>query len=630
MNRTTLLSIDFESDFTSFGDYGPGIWQSRITMSQGDRDASFWGAMGGTWSDELKLFPQVIGTVKDRLRYYPEVEQLIHLFIVDYGFYFDIAAQTVYIKFEDCSPWYIQEQLDYGESLRFIDAAGTDENTGLANQAYIDGVMADPRLIADSFTYYQKADKLEDNRMQFNNCTLRIINSDGELDRLREQTIGRTMRVYYASMPDYMYPTTLKEFVQVFHGTVSKVSFSGGDTVSVTGADQRSSLKEPILVDPFTLAEYPDMDPQLEGRSKNLVIGQVYRMPCVNVSDNGDNRTWSVNSVSNGVATLQNVYDGSPDNFTPVDPSDYSYDAGTGNLVMNRDPEDDLRADIIGSGVRSQIDGADSFKAVDVVLNAMWQFSGYPFISSFWDIDDVKDTWSRSPAIGIYIDDKGIKVKELIDKILSSANTRIFLKSVFSDDGIPRVKFSMKDMSIDQGIQAVRIDPVDCLSLPVNWWFEEEAHMTAIAVEYNPEIYSEVYKLYRDDSLENEAYTNTPIINEYKYTSFCTEYSDIITLAQQRYEMGIVVPYRVKGTLGTDLYFNLLDYVMYHHKRENGEILKDALWLVTGIDHIRRTFELSLIHEEAPDDIVEISGDLFGPDVMWNDNQYANLQGEFE
>jgi hypothetical protein len=319
-----------------------------------------------------------------------------------------------------------------------------------------------------------------------------------------------------------------------------------------------------------------------------------------------------------------------PDDFHPMDPSDYTYDAATGNVHLNRDPKEDIKADIIGSGVTSQIDGTDSFKAVDVVLNAMWHFSGYPFIPSFWDIEDVKDAHSRSPDVGFYVDDKGLEVKKMIDMILSSANTRIFLKSVFSDDGIPRVKFSMRDMSIDQGIQAVRIDPVDCLSLPLDWGFDEQSHMTSIAVEYNPEIYAELYKLYRDDSLEDEAYENTPIINEYKYTSFCTEYSDIVTLAQQRYERGIVVPYRVKGTLGTDLYFNLLDYVLYHHKRENGEILKDALWLVTGIDHIRRNFELSLIHEESPEDIVEISGDLFGPDVMWNDNQYANLQGEFE
>jgi hypothetical protein len=202
------------------------------------------------------------------------------------------------------------------------------------------------------------------------------------------------------------------------------------------------------------------------------------------------------------------------------------------------------------------------------------------------------------------------------------------MKSTFTNEGIPRVKFSMRDMSVSQYSAAKRIENIDCLSQPLDWWFDEKTFMSEITVEYNKRHKRGVYEVFTDNALEQEAYENTPVITEYRYQSSCTELSDIITLAEERYERGIIAPYRIKGKLGKDLEFNLLDVVRYHHKRYETQIINDALWLVSGIDHVNRSFELSLIHEDSPADVVEFSGDLYGLFTMYNDNQYANLQGE--
>ncbi|RLD18387.1 MAG: hypothetical protein DRI69_10420, partial [Bacteroidetes bacterium] len=143
-NRTVLLSIDYEAAFDRFGDYAPGQWQTTMSMSLEDLAASFWEAMGGTWSDELAVDPVIVGGVKDRHHYYPEVFDIDELFLVDSGFYYDQDAQICYIKFKDSAPWFTAPLLDYGESLMSIDAAQYDPKTGLSNQAHIDGIFVEP------------------------------------------------------------------------------------------------------------------------------------------------------------------------------------------------------------------------------------------------------------------------------------------------------------------------------------------------------------------------------------------------------------------------------------------------------------------------------------------------------
>jgi len=624
--RTVLLSIDSESDFDRFGDYKPGIWQATITKDQIKRDASFWGAMGGTWSDELPLTPEIVGSVKDQDHFYPELESIDDLPLVSTGFYFDYLTQIVYVKFTLHEPWYVNELLDHGISKRFIDHAGYDTETGMSIHTYIDGVACDPRLKSENFSYWRKADPMAENRMSFDNCNLSLINSDGALDGIRETSIGQSMKVYYSTLPDGEWPTTLSQFYQVFQGTVSKISFRGGDTVAITGADIRESFNEPVIVDEFTLAEYPEIDPDLIGRSKNLIIGQVYKAPCVNVSDADKNRDWSVNSVINGPAVLQNLYDGDPDYFTPLNPSQYTYDPSTGNVALNKDPSDELVADVLGSGIISPITGLDSFKAVDVVLSAISNFSGYPFVSDFWDVDSVTEVQGRSPDVGLFIDDSGLTVKELIDKVLSSANTRLYMTSLTDPQGTPRVKFTMRDLAFDSGEVMLRINPEDVLSLPIPWGFAEKEHMTSISVEYTPKIAEEFWNLYRDDSRVQEAYENTPIIKEYQYQTFCTDLPTIEALAAQRYALGVQAPYRLKGSLGVDLPFEILDYVRYHHRRNRKQILNDAIWQVTGLDAINRTFELALVKEDADKAIVRFNADTFGPKTMYNDGLYLNLE----
>ena len=595
-NRTVLLSIDYEAAFDRFGDYAPGQWQTTMSMSLEDRAASFWEAMGGTWSDGLAVDPVIVGGVKDRHHYYPEVFDIDELFLVDTGFYYDQDAQICYIKFKDSAPWYTAELLDYGQALRFIDAAQFDPVTGLSNQAHIDGIYVEPRLVPESFSYRQTVAPIDDNRMSFDDCSITLINADGFLDNIREQIIGRTMRAYFSSLPDMEVADSLSDFDQAFGGIVKSVKFAGGKTVTITGGDMRASWTGEISSENLTLAEFPDMAPDLESQHKNIIIGQVYRAPGINVSAEGDNRTWSMNSVINGQATMQALYDGDPDEFTPINPSQYTYTPATGVLVLNKELKGDLRADMLGDPITSPVTGLESLKAVDVALVALQSFVNLPYIDSFWDKNDINVIYARSPDVGVFIGSKGIVLKDFIDDVLSSANTRIYLKSIKDATGVSRDKLSMRDITVSGfGITAA-LNPNDMISLPLPWGYDEKSHMSSIAVEYNPRIYDEVFRVYRDDSLFDKAYENTPVISEYNYRSHCTDLNDIAALAIQRYATGTLAAYRIKGASATELNFTLLDYVIYTHTRSGGErILNPAIWRVTEIDVINRTFELTFI-----------------------------------
>ena len=629
-NRTVLLSIDYEEAFDRFGDYAPGQWQTNVTFSLESRAASFWEAMGGTWSDELAVDPVLIGGVKDRHRYYPEVFEIDELYLVDNGFYFDQDAQICYIKFNDSAPWYTAELLDYGQSLRFIDAAQYDPETGLSNQAHIDGIFVEPRIVPKSFSYRQTVAPIDDNRMSFDDCSITLINADGFLDNVREQIIGRTMRAYFSSLPDMEVADSLSDFDQAFGGFVKSVKFAGGKTVTITGGDMRASWAGEISSENLTLAEFPDMAPDLESQHKNIIIGQVYRAPGINVSAEGDNRTWSMNSVINGQATMQALYDGDPDEFTPINPSQYTYTPATGVLVLNKELKGDLRADMLGDPITSPVTGLESLKAIDVALVALQSFVNLPYIDSFWDKEDINTIYDRSPDVGVFIGSKGIVLKDFIDDVLSSANTRIYLKSIKDTTGVSREKLSMRDITVSGfGIAAV-LNPKDMISLPLPWGYDEKSHMSSIAVEYNPRIYDDVFRVYRNDSLFDEAYANTPVISEYNYRSYCTDIVDVEALSLHRYEAGVLSQYRLRGASATELSFTLLDYVEYRHQRDNNKyIMEDALWRVTEIDVINRTFELTLIAEYEPKDIYAFTADMFGPDVMYQDNMNFNEQGEY-
>jgi len=593
-NRTVLLSIDYESQFDRFGDYGPGIWQTTMSMSLEDRAAAFWEAMGGTWSADLESGEVLVGGVKDRNHLYPEVDELSELWEVRNGFHYDEEAQICYIKFSESAPWYTAELLDYGESLRFIDAAQFDPATGLSNQAHIDGVFVEPRVVTESFTYRQTVAPIDDNRMSFDDCSITLINADGFLDSLREQAIGRTMRVYYSSLPDLEVAASLSDFNQSFEGRIKTVRFAGGNTVTVTGGDIRASWQQTVNSELLTIAEFPDMTPDLESQYKNIIVGQIYRAPCVNVSAEGNNRTWSVNSVINGQAAMQALNDGEPDEFTPVQPSQYTYDPVTGVVVLSRDPKGDLRADMLGDPITSPVTGLESLKAVDVALVGLRLFANLPYIDSFWYKPDIDIIYERSPDVGIFIGREGIVLKDFIDVILASANTRVFLKSVDDSNGVPRSKFSMRDSSIEDFQTVTTINPKNMVTLPMAWGFDESAHMTSIGVKYNPRIYDDAFKIRRDDSLFELAYSNTPIISEYDYRTYCTDEDAIKELALQRYTQGATVPYRLRGVSAEELDFTLLDYVRYIHVRSGGErILPPAIWQVTEIDIINRSFELT-------------------------------------
>jgi len=629
-NRTVLLAIDDESQFDRFGDYGPGIWQATISKTQDDRDASFWGAMGGTWSDTFPLNEQIVGSVKDADSFYPEVFNQDELFVVAFGFYFDADLQIVYIKFEHAEPWYLRELLDYGASALFIDAAQYDESTRLANQAYIDGIYAEPRIVPDSFSYTQTASPIENNRMTFDDCSITLINADGLLDDTRENSIGRAMRVFYSSLPDGELALSLSDYVQAFSGTVKSVAFAGGDTVTITGGDHRASWGGKVFADPLTLAEFPDMTPDMEHKYKNIVVGQLYRVPCINVSEQSDNKTWSVNSVINGEAVMQALYDGDPDEFTPINPSQYTYVPGTGVVTINKALKGELRADILGAGVTSRVTGSHSYKAVDIALAALDVFGGLPYIDSFWAKDDINIIYDRSPIVGIFIGTEGSDLKGVLDKVLSSANTQVYITGTLDSHGVPRSQYSMRDMYFEGFGVTAEIKKEDLLELPMSWGFDESVHMTSIAVRYVPRIFDEDFTIFRDDSLFDEAYINTPIVREYTYTSHCTVLSEVEILAHQRYKEAILVPYRLRGVSGAELEFSLLDYVKYHHVRTGGKsIMEPATWRVTKIDRINRTFSLALVAEDAPKDIYAFTADMFGPDVMYNDSLNANIKGEY-
>jgi len=303
-----------------------------------------------------------------------------------------------------------------------------------------------------------------------------------------------------------------------------------------------------------------------------------------------------MNSVINGQATMQALYDGDPDEFTPINPSQYTYTPATGVLVLNKELKGDLRADMLGDPITSPVTGLESLKAIDVALVALQSFVNLPYIDSFWDKEDINTIYDRSPDVGVFIGSKGIVLKDFIDDVLSSANTRIYLKSIKDTTGVSREKLSMRDTTVTGfGITAV-LNPKDMISLPLPWGYDEKSHMSSIAVEYNPRIYDDVFRVYRNDSLFDKAYENTPVISEYNYRSYCTELGDISALALQRYAAGTLATYRIKGASATELNFTLLDYVTYTHTRSGGErILNPALWLVTEIDVINRTFELTFI-----------------------------------
>ena len=302
----------------------------------------------------------------------------------------------------------------------------------------------------------------------------------------------------------------------------------------------------------------------------------------------------------------------------------------TGVVVLNKELKGDLRADMLGDPITSPVTGLESLKAIDVALVALQSFVNLPYIDSFWDKEDINTIYDRSPDVGVFIGSKGIVLKDFIDDVLSSANTRIYLKSIKDTTGVSREKLSMRDITVSGFGIAARIKPNDMIALPMAWGYDEKAHMSSIAVEYNPRIYDDVYRLHRDDSLFDEAYTNTPVISEYNYRSYCTDIIDIEALALQRYEAGVISPYRLRGASASELSFTLLDYVEYRHQRDNNQfIMEDALWLVTEIDIINRTFELTLIAEYEPKDIYAFTADMFGPDVMYNDNMNFNEQGEY-
>ena len=622
-NRTTLVTIDFENEFDRFGDESAGVWQSTLAKSQTDRDASFWGAMGGTWSASLPFGPVLVGSVRDKDVFYPRLTTLSDLKQAPYGFYFDSALQICYIKTPLLAPWYTRELLDYGESLIFSDSAGHDREDP-TSQAYIDGILTEPRLVTSSVRYNRTADPLGDNRMNFDPASVSLVNADGALDNLRNRAIGRSMRVYISDAPRRTPVTSLSEFISVTDGRVSKVTFSGGTNITVRAEDGRFFWENYIRGRELTDTEFPDIGDREKGRFAPIIVGAIRLMPLINVSSNGDNRTWLVHDPIPGQASLTTVYD---DNGA-IAPAGYTYTASTGVIVFTTAPTGDARASVAGPTVPDYIAGTGrTDNAADVAIWALETFASLPYLASFYDVDGIPSLYGSLVSVGYWTGTTGIKVKDFVDRILSSANLRIFYREIQDAGGIVRTRYSIRTLSGDNSGTSSDLENTLPLYLPLKRDFAEKESFTRVIMGWDYDFYNQEFDILKDSSKEQAVLADFPIEREYQFQTYCTNAVQAAGVMEARYAEGTVVPYRLSGTLGEPLPFNLLDYINYHHVRyDDVEILPPALWRVTKLDRIGRTFELSYIQDLTGLIPAEIRGIMYNMGRAYLQDAYGSIE----
>jgi len=556
------------------------------------------------------------------------VDDIAECALQENSFYYDRTTRNLFVHFANFSNIYnsvvrlgisrgfsdfqkefteeTTQQFITADGLTFVTAGGLDFHVQSED---LTDLIFEPRLL-NIPKLTKKKDPLFFGKMQYNDFTAELINTDGEFDNLSADIFSQAIRV---KVVDESEPYSKAQ--QIYSGFVEdyKRDF---DKLKINIQDKRKALSAPAPVKRFTLAEFPNMSEDLEDTLIPIAYGTVKKAKayCINSELTLDNYTYKFMDTQYFSATgLTTAYvDGIAYNV-----SNLNLSAGTF----------DLATAIVGDGGGQEVlvdfTGSATVNALDVLKDLLLKFNNMQFLDEFFNIDEWITETAKATDIGLWLGEES-SLADYVDLIMFS------IQGIF--DVQPDGRFTVKTYDADRPIKSL-IDSY-YFSDKITIDYPAKEYLSSLTVGYNQDLDSGDYTLYSDTSNVKNGLLRYERLQSKEVNTLLTNRSDAQSFSSVFMErVKDIVPTFTRTVLGLDfLGVDIMDFVACDMSRI-GESEKWAVFEVIGkapnLQKNNIEFTLRYVRDYTPIEYFYIQGSGFpkGLSNMYISESY-NLQGE--
>lgn len=452
------------------------------------------------------------------------------------SFYFDIENQMLYIHLEHSTNPY-NAVIEFGKVIGMTNDKIRNFN-GIDYLPYIKSIP-NLKLKVDPLKYARQS--LYGGTIILNNQAV-TGSDDGPFDS-NDQFTGNDIIIYFGQDGDSY--TDLKYFASNYIVN-TKPSMN---EIAVITRDKREQQSKNVPYETFTLADFPDIDPDLVGDIKPDGYGLLNSVPgiCVNSEQTGNKTFYFCSSIKSSSPTPE-FLKLEDEVWQSITPSSTDYANGMVTFAV---------ADI-------HIDGSSSKGLFDVICNAVYvdisnpadiiadmndRFLNITYNSSNYDTTEWADEKQYLEDIALYMDEPR-EIFEWIEFVQSGST--VGFQYLF-ENGKRTIRLDNPNRDYARTIQAVEILNNDTLSFDNN----DDFFATHAVIQYDKNIYKDKFSRYENRDYYDSVFREHKKDSEFEVdclllTEGNAENKSIIILEDLKKE-------RITGTLdffGKD-YYNL-------------------------------------------------------------------------
>ena len=535
-----LWEYDKPLDLSAMLNYEAGVFYWLIT--QPDNEFS---------DDSQNTIKYAVKSFRYDDIYFSRVTSLADLRLTDNSFYYDTDTTELYVRREDWKP--------LTKSIVFAGIA-TGFSLGNLPFAYFNNIYYGER-ISSILNIKKEKDQFYYGILKFQSGSVKLINNDGELDDWSGRNLfNQTNRILIGDSGD-----NYEDFDTIFTGLIGKPTRSWTD-LNIAVEDVRKGMSASIATNLLNQTDWPYLDDNNVDKQKPVAYGDIFNAPCICLNETETSPTYYTfllcDTYYNSVYDLDTVYvDG-----TAVSVYDYDYDAGTFRLTFA--VAEDNTGNVTADFTVNIKNGVSIIK--DLILN----YDNRPYLSSFWDTDEVDAAYALARNTSVYVDDTK-KLKDVIKDVADDIQGLFFPHDdgkytirIFDEDRTP-VKTIYKDEWIDD--PQIEDSPDEFLTSCIVKYRhnqDEDDYRQVENTDYQAEAF-ETYKNYNTETFETNLTTEADAL----------AYSEDIL--QYRTSVPVIVSRSVK--LGEHYDLEIMDFIICDPQTRVSEDPVWGIWEVIGI-----------------------------------------------
>lgn len=620
MKKIELFQVgttEFKEDFTP---YSAGIYFKTMSVTDIQQAASpITTIFSATWDTDIPTEPIDVSGVSFENVSLSEVNSISDLYLQEGSFYFDSANQLLYIALFDYMNFIINDNLQVGETIGFLNQAQLANINGIAYPlcTLIGSVFYEPRLSDVSVV-----DSINDQKngiFVYGNLEASIINNDGEYDTVRASLIGNKAVLLIANLSESPeeeietgYPFKLAAEFSDFHvvrsGIVETVDYSDPDNPVIRAIDERANWTQTIGMNLLTVAEFPDLPEKYVNDRKNICIGEVNGVKAVPLREDSTASDFEYLICDTSIGAIQSVsavyFKGQIDTGGGKEDIDrvltitteYTVNLSTGIItILNC-----IKGDVYIYGIFTAME-----ETVEIILYLLNEYDNLAYIDANFNITEIEQIRALDYITHVYITGRGQSLSKTIEKLCSDIKVDMFQQGDV---------LTMRQSNVPS-VFSEEIPQYQIIDNPPAWNTNRTDTIKTITVNYNQDYRQKLFNTFYSDANQQEAIDNNLASVDQSFDVNLTNLSDVEGIYETFYNRFVEVPRVVTINRTIPFSAGLADFVTFEIKRNGNEIFPNGSYKIISLDRVKDSIECVFFVNSRLIDFI-IQWDL-NPDIIY-------------